>query len=188
MINSKRKQHYVGKHYLKAWTSNKGQLFCLRNRSDLFLTNPENVAQQRYFYRVENLTEQDLRNINLLIEKMDDRAKKIANNWINSLQALFTLKEFSKNLRVNSMEIENEINIQIDNAVEDYHARIEGLGADYLRKIIDIDLSFWNDRKACMDFCYYLAHQYFRTKAVKSSIVSSFNNFIEKAKKIIPHM
>lgn len=54
----KRRQHYVWKHYLDGWTID-GKLWCKRG-SSLFQTSTLNVGNQRDFYRVGELSLDDI--------------------------------------------------------------------------------------------------------------------------------
>lgn len=56
-VELKYKQHYVFQRYLSAWTTN-NQLWCNRNGKK-FSTGTINVAQQRDFYRIMDLNEDE---------------------------------------------------------------------------------------------------------------------------------
>jgi hypothetical protein len=64
-----KKQHYVWQHYLKPWTT-KGKLFCyMQSAKKLLETNTKAIANETYFYKVEKLSPEDEKYINLLIDK-----------------------------------------------------------------------------------------------------------------------
>ena len=55
----KRKHHYVWKEYLKSWTKNEKIPALVKNLKKIITPNPEGVAQQRYFYALEEFTEEE---------------------------------------------------------------------------------------------------------------------------------
>ena len=60
MENKKRKHHYVFQAYLNAWIVD-GKLWSLRNKKVLFHTNTINIAQERDFYRLKPLNEDEFK-------------------------------------------------------------------------------------------------------------------------------
>ena len=57
-IKIKHKQHYVFQAYLKNWATN-DQMWCCRNKTNSFLTNTINIAQERNFYRIKDLNDDE---------------------------------------------------------------------------------------------------------------------------------
>jgi hypothetical protein len=55
----KRRHHYVWQHYLRAWTV-ENQIACLRD-GRTFRTGTTTVAVEKDFYRLQDVTEGDLR-------------------------------------------------------------------------------------------------------------------------------
>ena len=174
----KRGQHYVWKHYLESWTTN-GKLFCLRN-NEIFETAPVNIGKKRDFYRLNELTEQDIFNIKLLISNMPVSSQKIHIGWINFFNVVFDLKKICESASVKNAEIEKELDIALNNFEEDLHSKIEGMGAPYIENIIDTNLSFFDNQEERYDFCYFLAVQYFRTNFIKKQAIETFSNFGDK--------
>lgn len=66
----KRKQHYIWRYYLNAWATDE-QIFCLRENK-IFKTNLMNIGNIRDFYRLKELSNQDIEILNLLILKVLD--------------------------------------------------------------------------------------------------------------------
>jgi hypothetical protein len=54
----KRRQHHVWQHYLKSWTTD-GRIWCLRD-GNIFQTNTTKVAVERDFYKIPELTPEDI--------------------------------------------------------------------------------------------------------------------------------
>lgn len=59
MYNDVKKQHYVWEFYLKAWSFEGNKVWCRRN-DKIFNTSTENVAQERRFYEITPLTEDEI--------------------------------------------------------------------------------------------------------------------------------
>lgn len=49
----KKRQHYVYQKYLEPWT-NKGQVWCLFNRTNANPVNTINIGQEKYFYQIKD--------------------------------------------------------------------------------------------------------------------------------------
>ena len=169
----KRKQHYVSQFYLKPWETN-GQLFCLRNGS-IFKTSTINIGQQRDFYRLKELTDQDVTNIKLLISKMPVSSQAMHQTWINFFNLIFDFKNFLRSKNAITPEIDAEIDIEINNFEENLHVIIEGTGASYIKKLLNSDTSFYNNIKCREEFCYFLSVQYFRTNRMRTRMIATFN-------------
>jgi len=175
----KRGQHYVWKNYLKSWTTN-GKLFCLRDNK-IFDTNPYNIAQQRDFYRLKELTEKEIRFIKGLIDRLPSEVKSLHTGQLDLFNSIFTIKECYESLDIKCAEVEKQLDIRINNFEEDLHSSIEGIGAPYINKILESDLSFWDNESSRGEFSYYLAIQYFRTKRMRNRVLASSNQFNSNA-------
>ncbi|MGC4064853.1 MAG: DUF4238 domain-containing protein [Polyangiaceae bacterium] len=83
----KRRQHYVWRHYLEAWTT-EGTLWC-RREGKVFEASPQNVAHERYFYRLREMSEADLEFVRtLLIRPLEQpKLRTFAEGWIRILQS-----------------------------------------------------------------------------------------------------
>ena len=57
----KRRHHFVWQYYLKAWTV-AGRIACWRN-GQVFRTDPTNVAVEKDFYRLRDISERDVATI-----------------------------------------------------------------------------------------------------------------------------
>ena len=88
----KRGQHYVWKHYLKQWTTN-GKLFCLRENK-VFETNPDNIANKRDFYRLEELTANEMLFISRIIDMMPTAFREVRLGWLNHFNSVFKVKKY----------------------------------------------------------------------------------------------
>ena len=77
-----KRQHYVPRHYLKAW-SNKNEsiqtLLKLQNKiNNIKLTG---VCQERYFYKVNTLSNDDINKLNNFIDDLFKEFGELKNNY-----------------------------------------------------------------------------------------------------------
>lgn len=73
-MEKKRKQHYVFQAYLDAWTEN-GKLWCMYDKKT-FQTGTMNVAQERDFYRIKPLNEDEKRFYDIFLSTLHPDVKK----------------------------------------------------------------------------------------------------------------
>ena len=151
MSDLKKRQHYVWKNYLKPWTTNH-KICCLRNGKEIF-TSLQNIAQIRYFYKAEKLSEKDLNFLNGFIEYANPQAK------IGLSKILDLYIKFSEG---------NEYSVKC--GIEDLHCIIETRGIKLLNKLYEEDLSFFATEKDRRTFSFYLSAQFTRTKKMRENI------------------
>lgn len=164
----KKKQHYVWKKYLRAWATNE-KIACLRD-GVLFESNLEGVAQERYFYKLKELTSEDLNFIKVFaIDQARPHLQKLHKNFIEDYGLVFKLRKRVEKVG-SSLEIDKELDEAIHNLEEELHSGIETAGHDYLECILKEDLSFYSDVDKSAQFLYFLAVQYMRTKRMKQTV------------------
>lgn len=172
----KRHQHYVWKAYLRPWSVN-DQIWCHRD-GNIFSTNLKGVAQQRDFYRLQELTENDISIItrvaingtkNILLREVNAE-------WIRSFQAIFKIKKNFERIGMKNVELEKLIDKNINNLEEDLHSHIETESVPYLNSLNARDTSLFHDDEKYMKFCYFLAIQYLRTNKIKQNLVRNIGD------------
>ena len=99
-----RKQHYVWKKYLEPWTVKKKksrQLWCLRrdSHSPIFV-DTKNVAAERDFYRVTNLTQADQKAIRALAfsDKTNPQMRSLNEGWISQFETFFAVEKLARSM------------------------------------------------------------------------------------------
>jgi hypothetical protein len=176
-IQDKPNQHYVQQKYLEPWLVD-GMIACLRERKKLFTTNTRNIASQRYFYNLNNLTLSDCKLIRkIFIEPQKDiELQKMLEDWIIPFENLLFI---IKNERTADTEL------MLKNLLEEVYCTVESIGSPGLQKISAGDLSIVTEQSDEF-FCFitYLCFQFYRTKNMKTSVEKSlseyaylFNNF-----------
>jgi len=187
----KRKQHYVWKYYLKPWSLN-DKIYCLRN-GEIFNPNLEGVANKRDFYRIRELTQEDIKLIEkIAIDNSPEILKEIHYNFIKMFNKIFRLKRWIYSKGLINPQTDKLIDIFINNFEEEIHGKIENNAIKYLDSILKCNLDFYKINHDRSIFLFYVSEQYLRTNKVKSNIVKIFQKNtdvdIEKIWNILRHI
>ena len=168
MPNSTRRQHHVWRSYLEAWAT-KGKVFCLQN-GRVFKVDTKNVAVERDFYKLQTLTNVDIKGIRLMMKDMPSSAKPILENFLT----MFALPGRLKSALAKSDDpiIRSQLEYEIINAEERYHALLEGNIKPIYDAIKLKDLSFYDDPQLCGQFVHFLSLQNLRTKGVREKVIA----------------
>jgi hypothetical protein len=168
MITKKRKQHYVWKHYLESWATNK-KIVCMRNNK-FFTTALENIAQEKDFYRLNELTLNELIFLQEFFNDLPTPLKILANNWIKTLNYVFDIKNAFSNARL-SKNPDKDFDVLINNAEEELQSKYESIGDKYLNMLRTEKTDFYEDDKSNCEFTIYLTMQYFRTANMQNKML-----------------
>jgi hypothetical protein len=124
-MENKPNQHYVWQKYLKAWEKD-GKIVCLRNKKDIVQSNPRNVASQRYFYKINSLTQNDCKLIrSIFINNKLEPMKSLLEGWIKPIEEFFKLWDLlAKHGKVKD-SIEASKELALKNLLEELHMKIE---------------------------------------------------------------
>ncbi len=169
--HKKRKQHYVWRQYLISWAIDE-KIFCLREKR---IINPNlmGVAQQRDFYKLNELKVDDLEFIMSFIKKSPKESRQGHAKLLSAFTyAHRVLKEISNISE--SKQAKEAIDLCLHNLDEDLHSGIESIGGQYLESLLNRDTSFFKTDKGFLDFIYYLSVQYMRTKKIRESTLNAF--------------
>lgn len=168
----KRKQHYVWRYYLKAWSSDE-KIFCLRN-GVIFRTNLMGVANKRDFYRLKELDEADVEFVKkLAIEQSTPFLEEVHLRTLEVFTSVFRVKTVLEKSGKNRPDYNQEIDELINNFEEELHGEVEKISISYINSILDKNIDFYKIKKDRMAFLIFLCFQYFRTNKTKSNMVSS---------------
>jgi hypothetical protein len=181
---AKHHHHHVWQKYLKPWTVG-GALYCLQD-GRIFCTGTPSVAVENDFYRLHQLTAEDVAIIKLLFGKGHPSAVRAHAHLLNSLMLPFQIAE-----RLKDGSHREQIDICLDeyasNALEDYHASIEASFIPALESALEGDISFYADDQRCIPFLNYLCTQYMRTRGIKERVLALMP-VLERVWNIIIHM
>jgi Protein of unknown function (DUF4238) len=167
----KRDHHHVWQLYLKQWTTH-GAIWCLQ-KGRIFSTGTPVLAVQRDFYKLHNLTGEDIALIKLLFANGHPLSKRNHARLLNMLIAPFRLAEQVKHPQ-DRVAMDRFLDDHASNVLEEYHAGIEASFIPLLECALNRDISFYNDER-CIPFLYYLCTQYMRTKGIKERSIERCN-------------
>lgn len=166
---TKRRQHYVWKKYLEAWTKNNNIYCCKSDREPpVFKTTTINSAVERNFYNINDLNREDINSIIDTInhdKNTSESENQFRKELLNEILNFLDKKDNFKNEKIFK-----------NNFFENKYMDIENNFLPILKKILNKDISFYNQEKYCYNFIYYLTSQYMRTKAIKEKE----NSYIKK--------
>jgi len=177
----KKKHHYVWKEYLKSWSENKQVPALIKKSEKIIKTNPEGLAQQRYFYALEEFSQEE----EVILKKLVNQWSKKSTLKINlEFYELFTsysnLKRLTKTIDLNDPkndELKENLNLLRTNTMEDSHLIFENFG----KKLISIrkyeDLAFLDDEKDFFFTMIFISFQYLRTKNMQLKIKAGIDKF-----------
>jgi hypothetical protein len=188
MFTEKRRQHHVWKRYLESWCID-GRLYCLRE-GRVFPNAPQNLAVESYFYRLDDLRDDDLALYRkLLVEKGDSYQKKSHERFLSMVMAPIEMAEQVKQVDANPKlgpALQEFLEIYKTNALEDYYAGIEGEFGPILGRLLSGDLSVFSNDETAIPLFYFLATQYMRTKRIRDAFIKSFENASFDIERILP--
>lgn len=191
-MKNKINQHYVWQKYLKPWM-NDGKIHCLRNNEEVFLSNPRNVASERHFYKINELTSKDFELIReIFINNYSGLTKETLENWLDPIEKIVINRD--RVMQTGSKTLNEKFDILLKNAIEELHMIVENNGINGLNKAQSGDISFLSEvQEIGIDFILFLTFQYTRTKKMKESVrqglgenVSIFTNFDDAYNIIAP--
>ena len=191
MNQTTKKQHYVWRNYLSAWTQNKtstGRIMCLRN-NHIFPVSLMNIAHENYFYEVRELSKQERELIYAIaITNKTGTERQINEQWLNLYCGFFDfanaitahgfpLFESDSPIDIRQNQSFKDFNIEL---IEHVHGFIESTGNPYILLLRENNLDFWKNEVDRDKFSFFLANQYFRTKKSRDAIITSVKICQEK--------
>jgi hypothetical protein len=160
-LNKKRRQHYVWQMYLKNWLTG-SQLHCFSKKEmKSFKASPINVALERDFYRLVEITRDEYDWLTTLIPSEPDELKRMCFLLLN----ISLISPLHPDVKTKEL-------VQ-SNALEDAHSRFEEFG----KRLISINN--FNDLQALVDFnravepLIFISLQYLRTKKMKDRMLQA---------------
>ena len=161
-------QHYVFRAYLKQWAE-QDLIYCLRE-GRVFQANLTGVACERFFYRLQDLTPNELRLIEEFFGKHPSEGLKAMQKQFMAIYLFPT--RLRKLLGSNAdPRILSAVESAITQGQEDYHQRIEDDLLVFLQRMLAGNVDFYSDSEQAASFLYGICVQYTRTKrTIEASI------------------
>lgn len=175
-----RRQHYVWQKYLEPWTTKSGkaqQLWCLRRDATAPIqVSTKNVAVERDFYRLLELQPGDADFVRWVAfgPKTNRKLQELNEGWLSGLEALLGLQRVARACAQGKPDLLALLDEQMIQFEEDAYARLEGDAVSNLAALQLGDVSFFDVEQQAVSFSYFLAQQYFRTKAIRNRIRDTF--------------
>jgi Protein of unknown function (DUF4238) len=173
-----KQQHYVWRHYLRSWANDEIIWAYFKRIGKIEKSNLMGVAQERYFYKLIDLTESEELFLKNYIDKNSPHAVKDLNF---DFLRLFTYpyrskKQFEKNpfLFVDKELFDKEIEEIEINLMEWAHGEMESFGHKILKYRTLDDLKTIENDNNLFEAILFLCFQFVRTKNMKNSALSYF--------------
>jgi len=185
-----KKQHYVWRNYLRAWAEDEKIWTYIKKSNKIEKINLMGVAQERYFYKLVDFTNEEEVFLKNLINRMSDPLVKNLNmlffNLFTSTNKLKKQLENTMNTSVNKDKIAEEIRELEINLLDETHGKMENLGNKLIKYQSLEELKTIEKDDYLFEAIMFLCFQYFRTKNLKNYVGRSFidEKDIELAKKL----
>ena len=168
------RQHYVWRRYLAAWCVG-DTVWCARfKEGKIFPSNPINLAVERYFYGLTDLTDDDVKLIQRIVDRATIPGLKEANTrWVELYDLMFKLVRLGRTLHADDPEMLAQITTLLTQLEERALSRTEGESTVFLDALIAGDVSFYDDPDQASQFLIFLMQQYFRTKKVRDKFLGA---------------
>ncbi len=162
----KRRHHFVWQYYLKPWTVD-GRIACWRN-GQVFRTDPTNVAVERDFYRLRDISERDVATIRQMIHLFPSQLRDVHNTWLEMFTLPFELRRILKATGQSDRAIEEALDTALANTEEEIHTIIEAEAQSLLLALRNGDVGFFATEDGFSRFMHFLSVQYLRTKNIRN--------------------
>lgn len=181
----KRKHHYVWREYLRSWCHSKDMIHTyIKSNDKLFSSNLINVAQQKYFYSLEDFTTEEEKDLETFVRNFSNKNMLKANLALYELFISYSkIKRTFIKTEINNKQKVDEFLLALKaNTLEDFHSLIENLGSKIINTTSFEDLSFLNNKEDEYNTMLFFCIQYLRTNKNKKSVEKKIQYF----KKVIP--
>jgi len=159
----------------------------------VFEASLESVANERDFYRVAELSKEEIDFIKtVVIEPSATPFQSLHIDLINTFQFPHELRRYTQLVGSKVPATEKMIEEAVNNLQEDFHGRIEADSIAYLDFIKAGNTKFFDTKDGCLGFAYFLCVQYTRTKRMKVRLLAGVtpieNVNLEKVWGVLSHI
>lgn len=174
----KKKQHYVWRKYLQTWVTNE-QIWCYRE-GKYFQSNLMNIAQERYFYKLKNLSDEELKFLTQFSTHpgTSKTLQKLNLGWIHMFTLVQKMKDSCEKYGVGNQELDIEFDELEHNFEENFHSHIEDSSTKFIDSILNKNIDFYHDDDKCEVFLHFICVQYVRTNKMKQNVIAQTKSSI----------
>lgn len=178
MSTLKKRQHYVWRKYLRSWTNSESIWTYFKNLNKVEKTALMGIAQEKYFYKLIDLDEDEEEFIKKYLDHTcHPSVKDLCMDFLSAFTSHTKLRKHLENTNTsetNKEFLNSEIRKLEINLMEDVHGRFETKGSDFIAiRNID-DLKSLRDGDNFYNSMIFLCVQYFRTNSMRQAVKSSF--------------
>jgi hypothetical protein len=163
LCGTKDRQHYVFRHYLLPWATDE-QIWVSRN-GNIFPANVRNVAVERHFYKLRDLTDEDI----TLIRRVGiDGAPKYVQDRCETLIDAFTgpfkIRKLIDLDDPDAKAMLSWLDERVINHEEELQGDVENTLLPALAEMRAGRTDFYADKDQAQEFLHAISFQYMRTK------------------------
>lgn len=177
--------HHTPRFYLLPWTDADERVLWL-GYGKIMCSGLTVVGGENHFYRLQDLTDQDVKTIRELIKRLPAQGQK----GHRQLLAYYTIPGAAKRLLDEASDDDPErrraVDVVISNLDENYHTSIENRFRRFLDQMRAGDSNFYSDDRALIDFFHGISVQYLRTKALRDRIIADVSGLFENMGRVWP--
>lgn len=196
MSDIKKRQHYVWRNYLRPWSESENIWTYFKELKKIERPSLMGVAQEKYFYKLVDFTEDEETFLRLFIENISSPLVKDFNlDFLSIFTSASKLKKSLEQIKDSLSDksvIEEEIRKIEINLMEDSHCKFEEIGFKLIsyRSLDDLKTILHDNYHH--DGLMFLCFQYFRTRKMKNAVVNKFKgtkyeNLMEKTWNILSY-
>jgi hypothetical protein len=177
-----KRQHYVWRHYLRAWSSKDRIWTYLLEQLKVIPSNLMGVAQQMYFYQLSELSAADGQFLRQFIANaFPPVVRPLVEDFVRLSEEYTKLKQklaATPPKGANAEDIEQQLRDVEINSLEKVHGKIETSGERLIacRSLADLQAleNSDEDGDGLLTAVFFMCVQYFRTRVRKNAAVQSF--------------
>ena len=169
-------QHYVWQHYLEAWENDDGLVHCSRNQACPFATNPRNLMAEHNFYEIPHITRADANILKGFAESAGtEELRQAHRNLIDAFAYVTNANELIKRSDISTSEEKTAARNAVIELEDMLHGQIERNAHPLLAELREKRAEFIHIEEQAINFFRFIAHQYFRTKRIRSAIMEEIS-------------
>lgn len=180
MSTLKKRQHYIWRNYLRAWSKNDTIWTYFISQDKILQAGLMKVGQEKFYYELVYMTEEEEILLREFLEKFGNESLNgITSTFIDafSIHSKFTRLLSSKDLSESrKTEIKNSSRKIEVNIMEDSHSLFENLGHTIINCRNLEDLKELEKEDSFFDAMIFIAFQYIRTKNMKTNALDSIKS------------